>query len=298
MNFDLGDVLTQAWQITWKNKVLWWLGAALGVLGIAILPLAFVPLAFPFFLWNERTDLFLFSMIGFVGFILLFFVVMYVVSAIVQTATTLGVLQAQSEQRISLRDLIRNSLPFFWRVVGLMFLYGTVIAAINLAIQALVMVLAIGTLGLGMMCATPLYLLMYPFMFTAVVWMEQAMNGIIIDKLTVMESIKWGWQLIRNNVKAIVLVMIVVYFGVGMVSTIVVMPMMAPFFVLPFSFVEGEPNWIIISVSLLCSVAFVPLMALVNGWAMMFIKTAWVLTYLRLTRSGSAPQPVLQEVPA
>lgn len=298
MNFEFGEVLTSAWQITWKNKVLWWFGAALGVFVLAILPVAFVPMSLPFLLRGERTDLLPFFMIGIVLFILLFFVIMYFVSAITQTAITLGVLQAQEERRMSFRDLLTNSKPFFWRVLGLMFLYAVVIAVVNLAVQALVFALAVGTLGLGMMCATPLYLLMYPFMFAAVAWMEQAMNGIIIDNMGIRQSVKQGWQLIRNNVMAIVLIMVVVYFGVGMVSTIVVMPLMAPFFVIPFGFLEGEPNWTIISLSLLCSVPFVPLMALVNGWAMTFMKSAWVLTYLRLTRAPAAPQPILQEVPA
>lgn len=298
MNFDLGEVLTGAWQITWKNKVLWWFGAALGIFVLAIVPLALVPMSLPFLLRDERVDLLPFFIAGFVIFMLIFFVIMYLVSGITQTAITLGVLQAQDEQRMSFRDLLRNSLPFFWRVVGLIFLYAAAITVVNLAIQALLFALAVGTLGLGMMCATPLYLLMYPFMFAAVAWMEQAMNGIIIDNMAILQSIKWGWQLIRNNLMAIVLVMIVVYFGVSMVSTIVVLPIMAPFFVIPFVFLEGEPNWTIISLSLLCSVAFVPLMALINGWSMTFMKSAWVLTYLRLTRSPGAPQPILQEVPA
>jgi hypothetical protein len=71
--------------------------------------------------------------------------------------------------------------------------------------------------------------------------------------------------------------------------------MMVPFMVMPISFMEGEPNLTIISISLLCSAVFIPLFVLINGWAMAFTKSAWVLTYLRLTRPISEPQPVLQE---
>jgi len=176
-----------------------------------------------------------------------------------------------------------------------MTLYAIAVILINLVLQAVITLVTIVTFGLGMLCMTPLMLLLYPVMFLSIVWMEQAVNGIIIDKMEIMDAIKQGWHIIRNNLLSIVLVMVVVYFGVGMVSGIIILPMMVPFMVLPLSFMEGEPNLTIISISLLCSVAFGPLFALINGWAMAFTKSAWVLTYLRLTRPVNEPQPVLQE---
>lgn len=298
MNFDLGEVLTQTWQVSWKNKRLWWLGGVLSIFVIAIFPVAFLPMLFPLLAENRRMDLFPVLLIGFVVLLSLFFIILYFVSALTQTAITLGILRAQEKQELSLRDLLQNSRPFFWRVAGLMFLYAAVVTAIMLIMQAIVFALIIGTMGLGAMCITPLSLLMYPFMFAAVVWMELAMNSIIIDGMTVKDAIRSGWQLIRKNLLAIVLVMIVVYFGVSMVSMIVVLPMMTPFFVAPLALFEGEPNWTILALSLLCSLAFVPPYAVLTGWAMTFTKSAWVFTYLRLTRSPGAPQPVLQEVPA
>jgi hypothetical protein len=298
VNFDLGEVLTQAWQVSWKNKRLWWLGAVIGMLVIAIFPVAFVPMLFPVLAKNGRTDLLPVLLIGFIVFLILFFVILYFVSALTQTAITLGILQIEKKQEFSIRELLQNSVPFFWRVTGLMLLYAAIATVIMLIVQAIVFGLIIATLGVGAMCITPLTLLMYPFIFAAVVWMELAMNAIIIDGMSIKDSIRSGWQLLRKNPFAIGLVMIVVYFGVGMVSTIVVMPMMAPLFVAPFALLEGEPNWTIISISLLFSLVFVLPYALVTGWAMTFTKSAWVLTYLRLTHSPIAPQPVLQEVPA
>ena len=295
MNFDLGEVLTQAWQVSWKNKRLWWFGGVLSVLVLAILPVSFLPVSFPLLLRNGRMDLLPVLLTGFIVLMAIFFIVMYFVSAMTQTAITLGILRVEEKRDFSLRDLLQNSWPFFWRVVGLMFLYAAVITAMMLIVQAIALILIIGTLGFGAMCATPLTILMYPFMFAAMVWMELAMNSIIIDGMTVKAAIQQGWQLIRKNLLPVVLMMVVVYFGVGMVSTIVVMPMMAPFFAVPFAFLEGEPNWAILSLSLIFSVAFVPLYTLFTGWAMIFTKSAWVFTYLRLTRSTNAPQAVLAE---
>jgi hypothetical protein len=254
-----------------------------------------VPISFPFFLRDQRMDLFLLAMAGFVVVFLVFFAIMYLVSAVFQTALTLGTLRAiQDEEQIPLIELIRNSMPFFWRVLGVMVLYAVAIMMVNLAIQAIVFLLAIVTFGVGMLCATPLSLLQYPVIFVAVAWMEQAVNGVVIHKMTAMDAIKQGWQIIRNNLLTVGLVIIVVYFGISMVSMIVVMPMMTPLFILPFGFLEGEPNWIIIAVSLLFGAAFIPLYALLTGWSAVFTKSTWVLTYLRLTRPTES-QPVLQE---
>ncbi len=298
MNFDLGEVLTQAWQVSWKNKRLWWLGGVLSIFVIAILPVAFLPMLFPILVKNGNPNLLGALFVACIALLILFFIIMYFVSALTQTAITLGVLQVEKKQEFSLRDLIQNSWPFFWRVTGLMFLYVAVVTVIMLLVQAIVFGVIVATLGVGAMCITPLTFLMYPFIFAAVVWMELAMNGLIIDGMTIRDSIRSGWQLLRKNPFAIGLVMVVVYFGASMVSMIVVIPMMVPFFAAPFALMDGEPNWTIIAVSLLFSLAFIPPYALVTGWIMTFTKSAWVLTYLRLTRSPIAPKPALQEMPA
>lgn len=295
MKIDIGEVLSRAWHITLKNKSLWWFGIFLGLFVLAIFPLMIVPISFPFFLQDQRMDLFLLAMAGFFIVFLVFFAIMYMVSAVFQTALTLGVLRAvQGEERMPLIELIRNSMPLLWRVLGVMALYTVAVMMVNLVIQAIMFLLAIATFGLGMLCATPLALLQYPIIFIAVAWMEQAVNGVVIHEMTVMDAIKQGWQIIRNNLLTVGLIIIVVYFGISIVSMIVVMPMMTPLFILPFGFLEGEPNWIIIAISLLFGAAFIPLYALLTGWSAVFTKSAWVLTYLRLTRPTES-QPVLQE---
>jgi hypothetical protein len=88
---------------------------------------------------------------------------------------------------------------------------------------------------------------------------------------------------------------IVIYFGVGMISSIIMMPMMLPLFAIPFGFFDGDINWTILAISLAVEVVFLPLFVLIFGWSFAFTKSAWVLTYLRLTRSHEKTQPELQE---
>lgn len=72
-------------------------------------------------------------------------------------------------------------------------------------------------------------------------------------------------------------------------------PFMILFFVFAFSDVNSETNfrnimWMAIGFSAL----FTPIMVLVQGIAMIYLKSSLMITYLRLTR-GSAAQLVLLE---
>ncbi len=297
MNFDFGEVLSRAWQITWKHKVLWIIGILFGFFISIIFPLMFSPVLIPMLMQDSKIDLrpVLILIAGYIIALLLFMLVLYPISVLVQTSVTLGVLNAnQDSENLTAIDLIKRSFPFFWRVLGLTLLFAVGMTLVNLIIQAILFLLTIMTLGLAILCITPLTVLMYPALYGAIVWMEQAMNGIIVDNMTVMDATRQGWSLIRNNLMSITLMGLVVYLGIGLVTGIVMVPMMIPLFIVPFSFVEHQTSWMILSISILCTVVFIPLFALISAWSLIFTKSAWVLTYLRLTRSPKL-QPLLQE---
>ena len=295
MNFDVGEVLSRAWQITWKHRVLWIIGILFGFFMSTMFLLMFFPFLLPLLIQNSRMDLMPVFIVGFIIAFLLFFLVLYPISVFAQTSATLGILDAnQDTEHFSASELIKKSLPFFWRVLGLMLLFAVGMNLIFFITQAIMFLLTIVTLGIAAICMTPIMFLMYPAFYIAIVWMEQAMNGIIIDNMTVTDAAKQGWNLIRNNFMSIALMALVVYFGIGLVTGILIVPIMIPLFVVPFSFIENEPNWTILSISMLCIAVFMPLFAFISGWSLIFTKSAWVLTYLRLTR-GLAAQPVLFE---
>ena len=296
MNFDFGEVLSRAWQITWKHKVLWIIGILFGFFISTMFPLMFSPFLLPMLMQNSKTALMpglIFG--GSIITFLLFLLAMYPISVLTQTSITLGVLDAdQDGEKSSLSELFKRSLPFFWRVLGLMLLFAVGMNLIILIIQTIIFLLTIVPLGLAAICMMPIMFLMYPALYVAIVWMEQAVNGIIVDNMTVMEAARQGWNLVRNNLLSVALMALVIYLGIGFVTGIIIAPMMIPFFIVPFSFTESEANWTILSISMLCTVAFIPLFAFISGLSMIFSKSAWVLTYLRLTR-GPKLQPLLQE---
>jgi hypothetical protein len=297
MNFDIGEVLSRAWQIAWKHKVLWIIGILMGFFVSIMFPLMFSPILFPVLMQNSKTDLrsVFVLMVGFFIVLFLFIVALYPMSVLAQTSVTLGVLNAnKDDENISVMELMKRSFPFFWRVLGLNLLYAVGMGLTTFIIQAILLLLTIVTLGLAALCMMPLTLLMYPLLFGSIVWMEQAMNGIIVDNMTIEEAVRQGWSSLRNNLPSFTLMALVIYFGIGLVTGALMMPMMIPFFIAPFSFIGHQTNWPILSISILWTVVFIPLFAFISGFSMVFTKSVWVLTYLRFTRSLKL-QPLLQK---
>jgi hypothetical protein len=256
----------------------------------------FSPILFPVLAQNTRTDLIPIFLVGFIIFFSLFMLVLYPTSVLAQTSITLGVLNANEEnaERLSAMDLIKGSLPFFWRVLGILFLFQVAMMLVVFVIQVVMFLLTILTLGIGAICAMPLIFLMYPAIYGALVWMEQAMNGVIVDNMSLMDSAKQGWDLIRNNLLSAALMALIIYFGIGLVTGGLMMSIMAPFFLVPFSFMQHQTNWSILSISILWMFVFIPLFAFITGFSTIFAKSAWILTYLRLTRSPKL-QPLMAE---
>ena len=95
----------------------------------------------------------------------------------------------------------------------------------------------------------------------------------------------------------VVLITLILYLGVGMVSGFVSLPIMIPFFVIPFAFIEEIENirTIIIAASL-CLVVYMPILAVLQSGVLTYMKSGWMLTYLRLTQKSEILEtPVLAE---
>src|SRR6185369_7359685 len=109
MNLEIGEVLSRAWQITWKHKVLWIISIVMGLFTSILFPLMVSPLLFPILMQNSRMhgSAVLVVMIGLVIAVALFFLTLYPISVLVQTSITLGVLNANEDkpENLSSRDL-------------------------------------------------------------------------------------------------------------------------------------------------------------------------------------------------
>jgi hypothetical protein len=82
---------------------------------------------------------------------------------------------------------------------------------------------------------------------------------------------------------------LIMYLGVGMLSGFLSLPLMLPLFASLFAFVESlEAGRTIFVISALCVTVYLPVLAVFQSVALTFMKSGWILTYLRLTRSAES----------
>jgi hypothetical protein len=98
-----------------------------------------------------------------------------------------------------------------------------------------------------------------------------------------------------------VLITLIVYFGMNILISIVAFPLMIPMFFFMMRTMEvGIDFNSMIRMQAVVGVVLLPLMALVQGFSQTYIKSAMMLTYLRLTRPELSPPllPRTVEAPA
>jgi hypothetical protein len=164
MNFDFGEVLSRAVQITWKHKALWLFGALPGLLGFLIFPLMFLPLIFLDFVSNGEPSvvepLLFLVIIGVVLFLSLLSFILYGISS---ASLTLGTLQVEDgAQSLTIRNLFIDGKKYWLRVLGVWLLYSLGIIAVFFVIFGCLSLFGVVTMGLGFLCIQPF---MIPFFF-------------------------------------------------------------------------------------------------------------------------------------
>jgi hypothetical protein len=288
MNFNFGDVLTRAWKITWKHKVLW---------AISVLPFLTMFLFLPFWLilvFQKNLDFHAIStwmenpvyMTIAIFMYLLIFVSSFFLQIASRSSLTLGVYRAAEDlQPVTLVDLLRNGFRYFWRVLGASLLVGLGSMALFIAFFAIMSALSVVTMGFAMLCVQPLFILMIPLILLVMALTEQTESAIVADELNVMDALKRAYELIKSHVWKYVLIMLIVYFGMNILISVVTFPLMVPMFFFVMRSMETGPDFnSVIRMQALVGVVILPLMALVQGFSLTYMKSAMMLTYLRLAR--------------
>jgi hypothetical protein len=276
-------------------------GFVLTLASFLLMPVALVPALAPAFpdRFGERiTDDPIFLLIFIAGFFL-FMLLMYPVGALLNGALTVGVLRGErGDEDFTFMDMVRESYPFFWRVLGTMLLFAGGYLLVMLLFFALMVMISVVTLGLGMFCMMPISFLQYPATLVWYIWMEQSLAAVVVDNMSVLEAARHSWELFRKNIWLYVMFGLVLYFGLTMIAMVAMMPMMIPFMFIPFAIESVEFGKIALVITSLGLLLFAPLFSVFQGAVMALMKAGWVITYLRLTRTPAEPHPLLQADPA
>lgn len=307
---DYGEVLSKAWRIIWKHKVLWLFGilAGLGSFGgnssggggRGQASYQFSENELPPGLqgWANAIERFFENIPAWVWVLLVIaFFVLLVVVIFLTTIGKVGLIQGASladegHEPITFGALFSAGMRYFWRVFFLNLLVGLAIAAAFILLMIPIVLLGVATLGIGLICLAPIICLLVPLSWLINVVLEQANIAIILENRGILDGLQRGWQVVTGSLGQYIVMAFILFIGSFIASLLIGLPMVL--IVLPAVLGIVIGNGAIqggLIVSLVVFVLYLPILLLLNGIVQSYVNTAWTLTFRRLT--GRAPAVVI-----
>lgn len=321
MNY--GEVLSRAWQIIWKYKVLWIFGILAGLGsggggsgsggGGSGANYRFDGNRFrlPFEnnqyflqrleLWIEN-NWWVFIVLAVLA--LVFFAVIIVLSTFGRIGLARGTWQAdEGKEKLTFGALFAESSAYFWRVLGLNILIFLAWIVLVLALVVPSTVIAALTAGIALVCLGPLFILLccllIPVSWAVSVVVEQAIVAITCENRSLIDGLKRGWEIFRANLGPAAIMFLILGIGGGIARFIIAIPFF--FTLLPLigtAVIDGGRAWMtggIITLVLFC--LYLPVAIVLNGIVTTYTGAAWTLTFRRLTRR-QANTATVEVIPA
>ncbi len=309
---DFGGILTKAWKIIWKFKVLWIFGILTscgqgsgggGSGGGSNSGSSYsgsgdfqVPPGVEQFFYNIEN--FFDSIQGwqialFVAGTILFVLLLTFLFTALGTIGRIGLIQGTIKaeagaERLTFGELFNEGKPYFWRVLIFNFLAGLVIFLGILILMVPLIGMTVVTLGIGLLCLLPLICILIPVGWLVSILIEQANIAIVVEDLGMVDGAKHGWEVFRANIGNMAVMGLILVIGGGIVNFIISLPIlftMVPIILGAVASGVGESASFAgggLLVSALCCVSYLPVLILLSGILQAYIKTAWTLTYLQL----------------
>jgi len=312
MNFNFGEILTRAWQIVWKNRVLWIFGilASCGRGGANFNSSSSrgdggfgTPSDFPPQM-QQLMQTIQENLTAFIAITVALVCIIWIITIFLSTIGKIGLIRGTSRldggaEGLIFGQLFSESTPYFWRMFGLSLIATIPFVVLATAIIAAVLAFLIlipasassgsdtpPIIGLGLI---PLligcFCLLIPISIVINLIVRQAENAIVLEGMNVLPAISRGWDIFRKNLGPIIImaiILVVIGFAVGFIIAIPVFIVVLPAII---AFAAGEAqNWTPLAIAGVCICLYIPISLLLNGIAVAYTESAWTLTYLRLTR--------------
>jgi len=316
---DYGQVISDAWRITWNNKYLWVLGflAAL-TSGISSGNSSRYSMNEGDFANNPEMAMRMGAIaLGLVCVLGILGIILWLVSIAARAGLVDAVNRLDDGEKLTLREAFANGRAAMWRLLGVYLLtylpiivVGSVAAIVAIAATggAIAMSSAaqnpeelftgglIGGFGILALCLCLLMCALIPVSFVLYYVAEFGVRGTIIHKMRVSESIRHGWQVFRTNLGPVILLSLLL-FVVGMVVSFALAAIMLPMALVFFgpAVISGISNngdlgslsiaWMIAG-GLFLSILGAALMSVYQTW----ISAVWTLACKELT--GKSPEAI------
>lgn len=301
---DYGKILSRAWQITWRWKVLWIFGflASLGSGGGGGGGSSGVNNGsrgagnFPNFDISPQMGGLI---IGLVCLALIIGLILWVLSIIGRGALIAGVQQVEDEGQTSFGSAWRVGLSRFWTIFGIGFLAALPILIIVLVLIGVGIAVAVGAgynftndvperaLGVilpALACLIPLACVTVVLAVVLAQIQLYAERAAILEGHGWIEAFKRGWQVLKTHLGPTIIFWLIFLLIGGVLAAIVVGGILA--LALPAMALFGNNNPNALAVVTMCGGALVGfvILAVVGAIVQTFTSTTWTLVYRQLTR--------------
>lgn len=298
-NFNFGEVLSRAWKIIWKHKVLWIFGILASCArgngggggnsggnsnysgsgedfpfggGQAERYFEQAGRYFEDNLWIILVAILVIFLISIVAFAL---------GMIGRAGMIKGTAMADKDtESLAFGEIWSESLPYFWRLFGLNFLIGLAFFVVIIPL----VVIGVFTAGIGFVCLIPILCLLVPIGWVVSVIVEQAQAAIVLEDLSMMDGLKRGWTIVKSNPGPMVIMALILGIGGAIVGVIVSMPLILAVLPVVIGMNALRESMTPVWIALGCCVAYMPVLLLLNGVLTAYIQSAWALTYMRLSQ--------------
>jgi hypothetical protein len=309
MNY--GDLLSEAFRLTWRNRFLWFFGFFVGGASFNVpsnfggqqgAPFEAAPE--PVRWISENLALFLTLVIALVVVIALVFIVLAMLSH-GALAESVAALHRGESRRFGLAW--RAGTANFWRVLwlkGLIFLMALGLALLILlpvGLGVVAVLAATDSTGVRVLFIVLLVLvgflaLIFVFLPFAII-NQFALRELVVGRRRVLESIGSGFGLFRRNIGRSLLVWLLqlgVMLGLGIATLVVVVILGAILLGPAIALFAAEQTTAAVVVGIVGGLLFLVPLFVISGALSAFNHTYWTLAYLRLTEHPEGGEPAQQ----
>jgi hypothetical protein len=309
MNY--GDLLSEAFRLTWRNRFLWFFGFFVGGASFNVpsnfggqqgAPFEAAP--GPVRWISENLALFLTLVIALVVVIALVFIVLAMLSH-GALAESVAALHRGESRRFGLAW--RAGTANFWRVLwlkGLIFLMALGLALLILlpvGLGVVAVLAATDSTGVRVLFIVLLVLvgflgLIFVFLPFAII-NQFALRELVVGRRRVLESIGSGFGLFRRNIGRSLLVWLLqlgVMLGLGIATLVVVVILGAILLGPAIALFAAEQTTAAVVVGIVGGLLFLVPLFVISGALSAFNHTYWTLAYLRLTEHPEGGEPAQQ----
>ena len=313
-NFNFGDVLTRAWKIIWKHKVLWIFGILAscarrsggrvngggnyrtGSGGNS--PFTGGQVERVMSQVGGYISQHLWIIVAAVIAIILLSFIFYALGIIGRVGLIKGTSMAEKgAEKLSFGEIWSESLPYFWRIFWMNFLIGLAFfIVIVVPLILLVVILAMGGMAGGaragmagmaigfFACLIPIICLLIPIGWVVSIIVEQAQAAIVLEELGISESLKRGWLIVKSNVGPVIIMALILGIGGGIIGVIFALPIILTIVPILVGMGALRQSLMPVYISLACCAVYLPVLIFLNGVLTAYIQSAWTLTFMRLTQ--------------